>query len=46
MEIIDTLDGPINVYDDGSEEFFEVPRAGRNDPLTVASTDEPYQKGC
>jgi len=47
VEIIDTLDGPINVYDDGSQEFFEVPRDPKSDPPTaVESSVEPDQKGC
>ena len=32
VKIVDTLDGPINVYDDSSEEFFEVPRDPKKRP--------------
>ena len=47
VKIVDTLDGPINVYDDGSEEFFEVPRDPKSDPPTiVGSASEPDQKDC
>ena len=46
VEIIDTLDGPINVYDDGTEEFFSVSRDGGSDPPTVEASDEADQKGC
>ena len=46
VEIIDTLDGPIDVYDDGTEEFFGVPRDPKSDPSPVEATDKPDQEGC
>jgi hypothetical protein len=38
VEIIDTLDWPINVYDDGSKERFRVPRDLKCNPLTEAKS--------
>lgn len=43
VEIIDTLDGPIKVYDDGSEEHFWAP----GDMTGISPTPaEPAEKDC